>query len=362
MRKNLLFLLTTLSMLAVLLTACGGSAPEDTPTPEMPTDAPTETPQAIIPAVTVADQDASSGTVTVPEVTAAQLGWMVIHADADGSPGPVIGYTQVQEGENPNVTVDIDLDAATETLYAMLHLDAGTPGTYEFPGDDVPVKVDDSVVVKPFTVTLPEITPSVTVEDQDASSGTVTVPEVTAAQLGWMVIHADADGSPGPVIGYTQVQKGENANVTVDIDLDAATETLYAMLHLDAGTPGTYEFPGDDVPVKVDDSVVVKSFTVTLPETGMDEGSSNEVTVMIKDGSFLEKDITVKAGTTVTWIMDASFTHTVTADDGSFDSGNLTDGQTFSYTFNEVGDFPYYCTFHGGPGGVDMAGSVTVTE
>ncbi len=366
MRNKLLFPLIALFLLAILMTACSGSATENTPVPENPTEAPTEAPQAITPSVTVEDQDASGGTVTVPDVTSAQLGWIVIHADGGGSPGPVIGYTQVQEGDNANITVDIDLDAATETLYAMLHVDAGTTGTYEFPGDDVPARVDDAVVVKPFHVTLPEvsmdeITPAITVEDQDASGGTVTVPDVTSAQLGWMVIHADADGSPGPVIGYTQVQEGDNANVTVDIDLDAATETLYAMLHVDAGTAGTYEFPGDDVPARAGDSVVVKPFKVTLPDTGMDEGSSTSA-VTIKDGRFEAKDITVKVGTTVTWTMDASFPHTVTADDGSFDSGQLSNGQTFTYTFNEAGDFPYYCTLHGGPGGSGMSGTVTVTE
>jgi plastocyanin len=60
--------------------------------------------------------------------------------------------------------------------------------------------------------------------------------------------------------------------------------------------------------------------------------------------------------------MDASFSHTVTADDGSFDSGTLSSGKSFSYTFNTAGDFPYHCTFHGGPGGEGMAGTVTVTE
>lgn len=361
MRNKLLFPLITLSMLALLLAACGGSTPENTP------DTEDEAPQAITPEISVSDQDASGGTVTIASVTAAQLGWMVIHAEVDGSPGPVVGYAQVQEGENSNVSVDIDLDMATETLFAMLHVDAGTAGTYEFPGDDVPARVDDAVVVTPFAVTLPEMSmeevmPSVTVEDQDASSGTVTIPSVTADQLSWMVIHAESDGAPGPVVGYAQVQEGENSNVTVEIDLDAATETLFAMLHVDAGTAGTYEFPGDDVPARADDAVVVKPFMVTLPESGMDEGSGSAVTVMIRDSRFEEKAITVKVGTTVTWLMDANFPHTVTADDGSFDSSTLDGGQSFSYTFDQAGDFPYYCSIHGGPGGSGMSGVVSVTE
>jgi plastocyanin len=208
---------------------------------------------------------------------------------------------------------------------------------------------------------MPEITPTVSVSNQDASGGTVTIDEVIAAQLGWMVIHAEADSGPGPVIGFTQVQEGTNSSVSVEIDLDAATETLFAMLHIDAATAGEYEFPGDDVPVRVNDSVVVKPFTVSLPETSMDE-SMEEVTVTIGDSFFNPGELTVKAGTTVTWVMDANFPHTVTADDGSFDSGTMNNGQSFSVIFDQTGEVPYYCSIHGGPGGSGMSGTITVTE
>jgi hypothetical protein len=105
------------------------------------------------------------------------------------------------------------------------------------------------------------MTPSVTVSDQAIESGTVTVGAVVSDGPGWIVIHADDDGAPGPVVGHAAVSDGENTDVTVDIDTEAATETLYAMLHTDAGTAGTYEFPGDDVPVQVEGQVVVTAFS-----------------------------------------------------------------------------------------------------
>ena len=346
MRNTRFIVLTIMAIFALILASCGGMAEEVTPS------------------LSVSDQDATDGTVVVDSVTAAQAGWMVIHADDNGSPGPVIGHSAVEEGETSDVSVDIDLDAATETLYAMLHVDAGTMGTYEFPGDDTPVQVDGSIVVMPFTVTLPmaEVTPSLSVSDQDATDGTVVVDSVTAAQAGWMVIHADDNGSPGPVIGHSAVEEGQTSDVSVDIDLDAASETLYAMLHVDAGTMGTYEFPGDDTPVQVDGSIVVMPFTVTLPETGMDGETQEEVTVMVVDSSYEDAIIIVDVGTTVVWEVNATLPHTVTAEDGSFDSGMLNDGDTFSYTFTEPGEYPYYCTFHGAPGGFGMSGTVTVNE
>jgi nitrite reductase (NO-forming) len=56
--------------------------------------------------------------------------------------------------------------------------------------------------------------------------------------------------------------------------------------------------------------------------------------------------LTIKVGTTVTWTNDDNQLHTVTAVDGSFDSGFLDPSATFSYTFGEVGDFEYFCLPH----------------
>lgn len=110
-----------------------------------------------------------------------------------------------------------------------------------------------------------ETTPSVTVNDQEVKDGTVTVAEVVAAQDGWMVIHAQKDGGIGPVIGHAPVKAGTNTDVVVEIDTGAATDTLYAMLHIDAGETGTYEFPGPDGPVVVDGKPLAPAFNVTMP-------------------------------------------------------------------------------------------------
>ena len=61
------------------------------------------------------------------------------------------------------------------------------------------------------------------------------------------------------------------------------------------------------------------------------------------------------AGTTVTWTNSDSTQHTVTADDGSFDSGVLAQGQTFSHTFDTAGTIAYHCTIH-----PNMQATVTV--
>jgi plastocyanin len=345
------------ALLAVLVLAACSPAPTAAPT-AAPTTAPaTEEPTpAPLSSVNVSDQDASQGSVIIDEITAAEQGWIVIHLNVDGGPGPVIGYSAVQPGANLAVPVEIDLASATPELFAMLHVDRGAMGQYEFPGEDVPAMAGEVMVNVPFSVTLPAMEPSVTASDQSAVNGTVTIDQVVAAQAGWIVIHIDSNGAPGPVIGFAPVAAGANPDVAVEIDLAQATPTLHAMLHLDAGTLGTYEFPGDDGPVRAGDAVVMVPFQLLEPQA-----SGSEVAVSIVSGAFRDKQISVPVGTTVVWTNTASGSHTVTADDGSFSSGTLGPGGTFSFTFTAAGTFPYYCGFHGGPNGAGMSGVVTVT-
>jgi hypothetical protein len=140
MKRGMLLLLMTL-----FLAACGGQEAE-------PAAAPTEE-MDVTNAVTVSDQAlGADGTVTIDSVTAEVDGWMVIHADDDG-PGPVIGHAPISAGENSDVVVEIDASQVTEALYAMLHVDAGVAGEYEFPGDDGPARdAGGNVVTPPFMI------------------------------------------------------------------------------------------------------------------------------------------------------------------------------------------------------------------
>src|SRR5918993_1080133 len=81
------------------------------------------------------------------------------------------------------------------------------------------------------------------------------------------------------------------------------------------------------------------------------------VAVQVVDFTFEPGTLTVPAGATVTWTNAGSRPHTVTADDGSFDSGRLDPGEQFSQTFDQPGTFAYFCGFH-----PDMQGEIVVTE
>ncbi len=78
--------------------------------------------------------------------------------------------------------------------------------------------------------------------------------------------------------------------------------------------------------------------------------------VSIKDFSFAPGSLEIPAGTTVTFTNDDAVPHTATADDGSFDTGNLDGGASADITFDTPGTYTYACKYHPG-----MTGTIVVT-
>jgi predicted lipoprotein with Yx(FWY)xxD motif/polyisoprenoid-binding protein YceI len=226
--------------------------------------------QAVSPSVSVSDQEIVDGKVKISEVISDGPGWLVVHAQSEGRPGPILGYNQVSGDQNENILVDIDVRNATETLYAMLHTDAGAIGKFEFPeGPDTPVMAGGEVITPAFSViNLNAVEPYVSVMDQQVEADSVKISEVQIDGPGWLVVHAQADGKPGPIIGYQALEPGLSKDVVVKISVPDATETLYAMLHTDAGELGTFEFPdGPDAPIAVDGNVVTPAFVISSSST-----------------------------------------------------------------------------------------------
>lgn len=88
---------------------------------------------------------------------------------------------------------------------------------------------------------------------------------------------------------------------------------------------------------------------------GSDAAGSNANDVTIRDFTFAPADLEVAPGTEVTWTNDDPAPHTVTAENGSFDSGTLEPGQTFSVSVQGNGPVTYRCEIH-----PDMVGTITV--
>lgn len=85
--------------------------------------------------------------------------------------------------------------------------------------------------------------------------------------------------------------------------------------------------------------------------------STNMASVNIQNFNFVPVTVSVTKGTTVTWTNGDTVPHTVTSVTGAFDSGSISPGATWSYSFNQTGSFEYKCSIH-----VNMPhGTVTVT-
>ena len=93
-------------------------------------------------------------------------------------------------------------------------------------------------------------------------------------------------------------------------------------------------------------------------------GSSTTHIVEVIDFDFVPKDIMIREGDTVRFVWTGIIPHTTTSDIDSgvdsWDSGLLDQGATYDVVINNLGYHPYYCIPHGAPGGIGMAGSITV--
>src|SRR5919199_3252036 len=87
-----------------------------------------------------------------------------------------------------------------------------------------------------------------------------------------------------------------------------------------------------------------------------------DATVDMSSISFKPSEVHILPGQTVLWTNSDPFQHTVTADDGSFDSGLIDPGATFSQEFDAPGVYQYYCQPHGAAGLNGIAPFVVVDD
>ncbi|HZU72082.1 MAG TPA: cupredoxin family copper-binding protein [Acidimicrobiales bacterium] len=95
--------------------------------------------------------------------------------------------------------------------------------------------------------------------------------------------------------------------------------------------------------------------TTKAPSATTTTSGQKTFAITIQNFAFSPSNLNVPVGATVTVTNKDSSTHTWTANDGTFDSGDLAQGKSFSFTFKKAGSYPYKCTLH-----TFMTGTVTV--
>ena len=177
-------------------------------------------------------------------------------------------------------------------------------------------------------------------------------------------------------------QEGADGEATEDVDNENTTDT---------DTDGASE-QGDDLDAEEETEEDATATTTTSDDEDDDNGlesaaaddttenvdgaDNEEAIVIIPEGSssltddaYRPNPIEVNTGDTVTWINDDLTSHTATSGNpesgstgmfgGTDDSPEIIgpEGDTQSFTFDEAGEFEYYCTLH-----PSMVGTVIVTE
>lgn len=97
------------------------------------------------------------------------------------------------------------------------------------------------------------------------------------------------------------------------------------------------------------DGTFQAAIAVTSPtELAPSAAGADHVEVAISKSLYVPNPLEIEAGTTVTWVNEDELPHTATATtpDVHFDSDYMALDDRFSYTFDESGEYPYYCVFH----------------
>jgi len=95
--------------------------------------------------------------------------------------------------------------------------------------------------------------------------------------------------------------------------------------------------------------------TTTLGQTSSSVGSGADAEIRIANFTFLV-GASIGVGDTVRVTNEDQISHTWTAVNGEFDSGTLSSGSSFEFTFEEAGEYQFFCKFHP----TQMTGSITV--
>ncbi|HYW53699.1 MAG TPA: cupredoxin domain-containing protein [Dongiaceae bacterium] len=84
------------------------------------------------------------------------------------------------------------------------------------------------------------------------------------------------------------------------------------------------------------------ALTAAAPASGTVTGT----VVHIRDDAFVPASLSIKPGDKVTFVNDDDDAHTATADDASWDSEGLNQGQKWTHVFTKAGKVAYHCTVH----------------
>jgi len=150
--------------------------------------------------------------------------------------------------------------------------------------------------------------------------------------------HLNIDSMSGPMMGMgTMLAMGCTHTYTVFTDgLRPGKHKLYALL-----------VDNQHAPLM---PPVSTSITINVAATSTPSTTAGQTATIVNDaqtvGRYVPGTIHLKIGQSVTFKNVSDAAHTVTADNGAFDSGNIGQGASWTFTATKAGTFPYHCIYH----------------
>jgi hypothetical protein len=212
-------------------------APERIPTPG-------DTPTPVVDRIRASSQESDGRSAIIDELVTTQDRWLVIYHLRPEGGAQIVGRAYIPIGEYEQIRVLFQRSAPRgAVLNATLHQDGGQRGVFDYPGADPPVTVGGAVVEAEFVLALPFLS----VADQRGPA--VVVNSAILTEHGWVVLYDPTDQA---IIGHEAAPPGLTTGLiapVVGLNSGAARDAV-AMLHIDQGLPGVFEFPGPDIPVQ----------------------------------------------------------------------------------------------------------------
>ncbi len=271
-----------------------------------------EEPVATGPADIVAfDQRSEGSSVLVDSLSMPSAGWVIARLDIGGSPGEVIGISElVSKGVISAVPVPFLIPIAeTTTVHLTVHIDMDGDGEFRYEAPDAFIdEVATQANGEPATTTvvitlLPPLSPGSALLDAQVSDGTSLV--VAGGLLpasGFLAVHQAEGGAPGAVLAASGLlPAGEVGPLTVSFEPPLpGTGLLFVVAWVDRDENGEFNpgDGGDEMAVTEEGSLAAASAIITVirrepaailvSDQTIDDGTFVVTTVEAPAAAFLE--------------------------------------------------------------------------
>ncbi len=233
-------------------------------------------PPATGPADIVVEDQRVEGTLLIVEsVTLPADGWVVVRMDAGGTPGEVIGVSEIlRKGVISRVPVPFFVPITEDTVvHASIHVDVDRDGefTYEAPDsliDEIATFANGQVATTTATIELlPPLQPGEAILEDQRTDGTVVVgASAVLPSPGFVALVSNVEGAPGEVLAITQLLDAgavDGLEFFPDPPL-RVSGLVFLVVWVDRDEDGLFDPEFDDVAVRIDGTLAQVSATMQV--------------------------------------------------------------------------------------------------